>query len=378
MVVVNPRDFPHLSDLAASKELNTILRFPRAQLPDFADVVAFLIARSRRINVILLDIDRYTDADFAVYEAQLQKLIPSVVKDYQSGKSPEVSCLTDRIFLKQMRNCEAGLAHLTVSSDGRLYLCPAFQIANADGSAGSIVGSIAVPDAHLLTLHRAPICMQCDAFHCKRCFWLNKHLTGEINIPSRQQCVLSHLEREASRGLVERLRGIDGFRHVPRIQPIDYLDPLEIIQRADGYAASRRPDDPQTVTSAEDETKPMAVQHRSRLETVKPPQISGDVDRKRVGKVSLAERDEIQQLFERRNGLHEMARALAGMDQAKLTTSALYERLLADLSEVTKLSQKWWNDKAVEYGWESAPNRQWEIDFDTCTIYLVESEARES
>jgi CXXX repeat modification system protein len=32
--------------------------------------------------------------------------------------------------------------------------------------------------------------------------------------------------------------------------------------------------------------------------------------------------------------------------------------------------QKWWSDMAQKYGWESAEGGNWEIDFDTCDIYL--------
>lgn len=89
--------------------------------------------------------------------------------------------------------------------------------------------------------------------------------------------------------------------------------------------------------------------------------------RKEVGSVSPEERDEIQALFERKNGLSELAKILSPENEA------LYEKLVRDLGVNATLFQNWWNEKSVQYQWESAVNGHWEIDFTTCKIYLVTS-----
>ena len=33
--------------------------------------------------------------------------------------------------------------------------------------------------------------------------------------------------------------------------------------------------------------------------------------------------------------------------------------------------QYWWDTMAQQYNWESAEGGNWEINFDTCEIYLV-------
>ena len=33
--------------------------------------------------------------------------------------------------------------------------------------------------------------------------------------------------------------------------------------------------------------------------------------------------------------------------------------------------QSWWDEKAQKYQWDSLPDHRWEIDFDTCEIFLV-------
>ena len=85
---------------------------------------------------------------------------------------------------------------------------------------------------------------------------------------------------------------------------------------------------------------------------------------KTVGKVTEQERDEIQTLFERRNGLNELAKILTP-DNAEL-----YERLVKDLGETSTKFQAWWDRMATKYQWESAEGGNWEIDFDSCAIVL--------
>lgn len=87
--------------------------------------------------------------------------------------------------------------------------------------------------------------------------------------------------------------------------------------------------------------------------------------RKIVGKVTPQENKEIQSLFERRNGLNELAKILDAND------NELYEKLVKDLGETSTKFQQWWNEKAKKYGWEGHPKGSWEIDFQTNEISLV-------
>ena len=90
--------------------------------------------------------------------------------------------------------------------------------------------------------------------------------------------------------------------------------------------------------------------------------------KKTIGKVTEQERNEIQALFERRNGLNELAKILTS-DNAEL-----YERLVKDMGETGTKFQNWWDSMAQKYNWESAENGHWEINFDTCEIILVTPE----
>lgn len=87
--------------------------------------------------------------------------------------------------------------------------------------------------------------------------------------------------------------------------------------------------------------------------------------RKVVGQVSNEEKEQIQQLFERRNGLNELAKILTPDNEA------LYEKLVKDLGETSTKFQQWWDTMSAKYQWESVPNGNWEINFDTNEIILV-------
>lgn len=87
--------------------------------------------------------------------------------------------------------------------------------------------------------------------------------------------------------------------------------------------------------------------------------------KKVVGQVTIEERNEIQQLFERRNGLNELAKILTADNHE------LYEKLVKDMGETGTKFQSWWDRMGEKYQWESIDGGNWEINFDTCEIYLV-------
>lgn len=87
--------------------------------------------------------------------------------------------------------------------------------------------------------------------------------------------------------------------------------------------------------------------------------------RKLVGQVTPEERNEIQTLFERRNGLNELAKILTS------DNTELYEKLVKDMGETSTKFQNWWNRMSQKYQWESSENGNWEINFDTCEIFLT-------
>lgn len=88
--------------------------------------------------------------------------------------------------------------------------------------------------------------------------------------------------------------------------------------------------------------------------------------KKVVGQVTVEEKNEIQQLFERRNGLNELAKVLTA------DNGELYEKLVKDMGETGTKFQQWWDKMYEKYNWQNVEGGNWEIDFETCEIYLVE------
>lgn len=87
--------------------------------------------------------------------------------------------------------------------------------------------------------------------------------------------------------------------------------------------------------------------------------------KKLVGQVTPEEKDEIQRLFERRNGLNELAMILTPDKEE------LYEKLVKDMGETSVRFQQWWDTASQKYNWEMTENGNWEINFETCEIFLV-------
>lgn len=88
--------------------------------------------------------------------------------------------------------------------------------------------------------------------------------------------------------------------------------------------------------------------------------------KKVVGSVTVEEKNEIQTLFERRNGLNELAKILTAEN------TDLYEKLIKDMGETGTNFQQWWDRMGTKYQWEATENGTWEINFETCEIYLNE------
>jgi CXXX repeat modification system protein len=102
------------------------------------------------------------------------------------------------------------------------------------------------------------------------------------------------------------------------------------------------------------------------------PKAAAPADTVFVGKVSARERDEMQTLFERKNGLLELVQSLAQNGPGMLDNTAFYEKVVADLGRTTTRSRQWWEEKAKAYGWPSKPGWQWSIDFESCRITMTE------
>ena len=204
-----------------------LLRIGRAQMEKVVPFVREIKSRLVRLNVVLTDVESFGPDDFSAYEAMLLELSDLVAEEYLAGNSLQINLVTDRLMLSAMNNCNAGAETLTLAPDGRFYVCPAFYYEDREQSCGDPESGVDLKNPQLYELSHAPICRHCDAYQCRRCVWLNRRMTLEVNTPSHEQCVIAHAERSAGRGLLNRLRQTGEFMPKVEIPELDYTDPFE-------------------------------------------------------------------------------------------------------------------------------------------------------
>jgi CXXX repeat peptide maturase len=220
---------------------NVVLRLSVAEFVEHQYDIATLLPQAKRLNICLTDIENFKDEQIEDYKRALATLNAVLLNLYKSAKQPQFNLITDRLQLTEMHNCEAGVGNITIAPNGKFYLCPAFyydeqmgisnrmnhKTKDASRSVGDLEQGIDIPNKQLLQLDHAPLCRICDAYHCNRCIWLNQKLTWDNNTPSHQQCVISHLERNASRDLQMKMQEV-GYKFENEIKEINYLDPFDV------------------------------------------------------------------------------------------------------------------------------------------------------
>ena len=226
--VIVYHDWTGLSFGKFEEDKSYVLRTSKADLFDRFLFVKDILSKVTRLNVVITDVESFKEEDFERYKQILQVLSDHLEKLYVGGKSPQLNLLTDRMMLSAMNNCGAGDSCITLASNGKFYVCPAFYYEDEADCIGDLEHGLDIKNKQLYRLDHAPICRHCDAWQCKRCIWLNRKMTLEVNTPSHEQCVLAHLERNASRELLQNIRKHGTF--LPQqedIKEIDYLDPFD-------------------------------------------------------------------------------------------------------------------------------------------------------
>lgn len=224
--------FEEANHYSFNKDQNYVFRTTMQKLVDNAGILYSLLPKVNRLNIVITDITSLTEEKEKKYAEFLESLAQKVADEYKSGHALQINPLTDRILLDGMNNCNAGDESIALCPDGNFYVCPAFY-ADKDNSysIGSLKDGLNIKNLQLYKFSHAPICRKCDAYQCKRCVWLNRKSTLEVNTPGHEQCVIAHIERNASRKLLEKIREIGEFMPEKEIPEIDYLDPFDKIQK---------------------------------------------------------------------------------------------------------------------------------------------------
>lgn len=204
-----------------------VLRTTLGDLFSNSSLINAILPSVSRLNIVITDVEKFDKDSEAKYSHFLDNLGEAIAQEYKNSHDVQINILTDRLSLKKMNNCNAGVESITLAPDGMFYICPGYYL-DKSFSVGDVTNGLDIKNPQLYRLDHAPICRLCDAWHCKRCTWLNHKMTLEVNTPSREQCVMAHIEREASRKLLERIRSFRNISPQKQISKLDYLDPFEI------------------------------------------------------------------------------------------------------------------------------------------------------
>lgn len=229
--VIVIEDMSDLKSRSASFSLEQtyVLRVSKVDLFEDYRLVSDVLKNVNRLNVVITDIETFTDDDFKLYSEVLKSLAKTVKDLYSDNHKVQLNLLTDRLMLDKMNNCNAGYENITLAPDGKFYVCPAFYLHRNSYDIGDLQSELDIKNPQLYKLEYAPICRKCDAYHCRRCVWLNGKTTLEVNTPGHEQCVAAHIERNASRDLKTMFEA-DGLQFINNsidIPEIGYLDPFE-------------------------------------------------------------------------------------------------------------------------------------------------------
>lgn len=240
--------FNHWTDVVGyplEKTKTYILKINRTDIFSQRSVITPILGKTARLNIVINDINKFTYNDFESYKECLKEWAKKLKELFSTGCSPQLNILTDRMMLDKMNNCGAGDTSITLAPDGKFYICPALYFDEiCDGTetslgeecskgynVGSLEAKLDIKNPQLYKLNHAPLCRNCDAYHCKRCIWLNRRTTLEVNTPSHEQCVMAHIERNASRQLLADIRTLGTFLPEQEIKEIDYLDPFDVREK---------------------------------------------------------------------------------------------------------------------------------------------------
>ncbi len=207
---------------------NIILNVKKDEINGLGDAVEHLLSSSNRINLNITELDR--NFNELEYKKQMENISSTIIKKWEEKNIlKEVNLVTDILFLDKHDNCQAGENIFVLSTDGKIYTCSAELAKDKEEFIGDIESGITKEyGARLHTIENSNICRLCNAYQCKNCISINKENTREYNVSPSFQCRKSHIEREISLDLKNKLKNcsIIPVKSTLEIKEDDYLDPI--------------------------------------------------------------------------------------------------------------------------------------------------------
>lgn len=209
---------------------NIILNVKADEINKLNKAINELIKFTNRININITGLDRYFNEE--EYKKQMKKISNVLVKEWEDKQTfKEVNLLTDLLFLEKHDNCQAGENTFVLSPLGKIYTCCADFSNVEDHFIGDIIQGITKEyGARLYKVENSNLCRVCDAYQCKDCIYINRENTREYNVSPSFQCRKSHIEREISLDLKNRLEdcSIISSEKTSEMKASRYLDPVSM------------------------------------------------------------------------------------------------------------------------------------------------------
>jgi radical SAM peptide maturase (CXXX-repeat target family)/CXXX repeat peptide maturase len=214
----------------APKADNVVLIVTVANLHRLNELVLALLGSAERVNTVIRGVGGMNMGDLDTYGQQLLLVAEHLLALARVGVFPEVSSITDRLYLERHEGCGAGVHALTLAPNGRLYLCPGFYYAYPSVSIGDLSGQRNDALLKLCGLGRAPLCRSCHGYHCRRCLLECWARTRHPNVPPRMMCLATNAEVKAAARLKEAMerQGTPLKVKPVVVGPADPLDELQV------------------------------------------------------------------------------------------------------------------------------------------------------
>ena len=149
-------DWTELQYTKFDEEQSYVLRTTKADLFDRYAFLKNVLDQVSRLNIVITDVETFTEEDFERYKMLLETLSVYVEQLYVNGKSPQLNMITDRIMLSQMNNCGAGDTNITLAPNGKFYICPAFYYEDETDNVGDLEHGLDIKNKQLYKLEYAP------------------------------------------------------------------------------------------------------------------------------------------------------------------------------------------------------------------------------
>jgi len=90
-----------------------------------------------------------------------------------------------------------------------------------------------------------------------------------------------------------------------------------------------------------------------------------------VGIVTEKEKNEVMVLFERKIGIEELTATLENDLISIEKKEIMQDKMISELGKVKLNLQAWWGRMYEKYNWKSVEGYRWNIDFQSCEIFLT-------